>query len=163
VIDPRKFAQDLVSGAAAELGEAWEKPPCLGGPRTKWTCAILGVLEDLGLRGGYRCYPWLLDFVWWDQDSQSMIMGAECEWAPLTPEEDDFQKLVVFKCPLKLFVFSGDPEIMKQQTEKYLEAFSQHVRDEEYVLVGFSPSGPRTLFFKVPNDGKLTWPVRFIE
>lgn len=166
MLQARQFARDFISGMMAELGEVFGMPPCMGGSSTKWTCAVLSTLENLGKKHGYECYPWLLDAIWWDQSSQSMILGAECEWRASRAEEDDFQKLPVFKCPLKLFAFSRDSmstESIKRQVEEYLQVFAQHIKGEQYVLVGFAPSGPRSFFFIVPSDGKQTEPVRFAD
>jgi hypothetical protein len=69
--------------------------------------------------------------------------------------EEDFEKLSVFKCPVKLMVCSSDPENIKGMAERWLVKLTQHVKDEEYVLIGFTASGPRCFSFRVPSNGAL--------
>lgn len=87
---------------------------------------------------------------------ERMVLAAESEMAShIDGVEDDFEKLPSFKCPFKLLVFSTDVEGVKKNAEGYVQLFGQHVQDEEYLLVGFTASGPRCFLFKVPHDGKL--------
>src|ERR1700688_2878933 len=113
-ITVKELAQEVVDGVANVMGEESKRPPCNSRMRTSWTKAVREVLGFLAEDRNYVCYPWLLDFVWWDSASESLILAAECEWSQAKAEEDDFQKLAAFKCPLKLFVFSGDAERTKK-------------------------------------------------
>lgn len=147
----RKLARKVVDGVLAEL--PGEKPPCRSHSQKKWTDAVSKVLKSLGAEIGCECYPWLVDWIWWRE--QELVLAVECEWRQRVGEEDDFQKLTVFKCPLKLFVFSGSAERAVGMAVSYLQQRRQHVKDEEYILIGFTPLSPRCFFFKVPGNGKL--------
>jgi hypothetical protein len=164
-ITPPDLAEGFVSGVVREMSRDGEQPPYSGVSRTNWTRAVLGVLKELGNGKGFSgCYPWLVDFIWWDRNSEHMALAAESELSPAANEiADDFQKLTVLKCPLKLFVFRGDAEKTKSMAEQYLKSRSQHVKDEEYLLVGFTDLRPRCFFFTVPNDGNLQERVQFSE
>ena len=92
-----------------------------------------------------------------------MVLAVEAELDTSTKAiEDDFQKLSVFKCPLKLLVFTGDADRTTDMAERYLKSLTQHVKGEEYVLVGFTESNPRCFLFRVPNDGRIN-DVQFQE
>ncbi len=150
------LANEFVSGILAKLGENCA-PPCSGRAKHPWTKAILEVLDDLGKRYGYeQRYPWLVDFVWWSKKSGHLALAVESELEKSGPAIlDDFYKLPVLKCPLKMLVFSADAEEIKEILEQYLGELTQHVKDEEYLLVGFTSSGTHCLHFKVPRDGRL--------
>lgn len=121
-----------------------------------WTLEVKSVLHNIGKDLGYDAYPWLLDPIWWSMPAQRMILALESEMDKhVETIEEDFQKLPVFKCPLKLLVFSAEADAVKRMTEDYLQIFTQHVEREEYLLVGFTASDPRCFLFKVPYDGKL--------
>ena len=151
----QKFVSQLQSNVQNTMGSN-TKPPCSGGNKTMWTSAVTQVLAGLGSSLGYEAYPWMLDLIWWSNKQQRMVLAVESEFNnSLRAIEDDFQKLTVFKCPLKLLVFSADAQQMKSRAETYLQLLTQHVKDEEYLLVGFTVSGPRCFVFKVPHDGKL--------
>ena len=153
----RGLAEKLLLELRSELGDDFNKPPCSYGNRTLWTRALIAVLSKMGCGLEYKTYPWLLDYVWWCNKTERMVLAVESELDPCSGLiEDDFQKLPSFKCPLKLFVFSTkDTEGVKQMAEGYLRCFGQHVKDEEYVLLDFTGTGPRCFWFRVPSDGAL--------
>lgn len=126
---------------------------------------MLDVLKELGHQEGYSdCYPWLADLVWWDKKSEYMALAVESELSRAPNEiADDFQKLTALKCPLKLFVFKGDVEKTKRMAERYLKSRGQHIKDEEYLLVGFTAPTPRCFLFKVPRGHELRDEVEFSE
>lgn len=139
-VDATELAHQLVAGVPEEVKK---KPPCTGGSRKEWTDVIVTVLKDLGERRGYSAYPWLLDLIWWSRTPERMVLAVESELDPGAKAiEDDFQKLPVFKCPLKLFVFTGDAERTKNMAEAYLQSFTQYAMEEKYLFVGFTASGP---------------------
>ncbi len=117
------------------------------------------VLKKLGRDLGYKhTYHWLVDFIWWDIQSQSLGMAVEFEWSPLVKgEEDDFQKLTVFKCPPQAVCIqcNGRPED-KSMAERSLELRTQHVKNEEYLLIGFHVQGKSTVFFV---QSSIQWEV----
>jgi hypothetical protein len=156
-ISAKDAAERLVSQVLHRLG-ADAQPPCVGDPKTIWTLTVKAVLQEMGTSLKYTnfCEWCLIDFIWWSMPTQRLILAAESEMAK-SPDavETDFEKLSVFKCPLKLLVFSADVDRVKENAEGYLQLFAQHVEGEEYLLVGFTASGPRCFLFKVPHDGKL--------
>jgi hypothetical protein len=152
-ITSAKFAEELIAGVLKEMGATACTPPCSGGSRRAWTEAVRQALTELGKRYGYETYGWLVDFIWWSKSPERLGLVVESEWDE--SDEDDFQKLPVFKSPLKLWVFSSDHEQAKSMAEHYLKTLTQHVKGEEYLLIGFTRSGPHCLSFKVPADGTL--------
>lgn len=154
----RSFAEKFVSGVLATVPDA--KPPCSGGERPPWTAAIKQVLRQMGSNEGHEAYAWepLLDFIWWSRrdGGEEMILAVESELDKdvIGQIAQDFQKLPSFKCKRKLLIFSADPEETRLMAESYLRKFTQHCAEEEYVLIGFTASGPRCYLYSVPNDGK---------
>ncbi|MGB7282424.1 MAG: hypothetical protein WBE13_09200 [Candidatus Acidiferrum sp.] len=163
-VTSEKFSEEFVSAVLNEVG-ANKKPPCAGGSRKKWTQAVKLVLERLGNKYGYeQDYPWLVDFIWWSDNPQRLGLAAESEFdTSVDAIEEDFQKLSVFKCPLKLLIFSADLEETKRMAQRWLQNVTQHVKDEEYLLIGFTSSGPRCFSFVVPTDGHLKEEAHFYE
>jgi len=165
-ITSTKLAEEFVSGVLTKMRriDADVKPPCSGGSRPIWNGVVRDVLAKLGNMHGYDAtYPWLVDFIWWSNKPQRMGLAVESELDKSARAiEDDFEKLCVFKCPIKLMVFSSDAEDTKKMAERYLQTLTQHVKDEEYLLIGFTASGPRCFLFRVPADGSLAQ-VNFSE
>ncbi len=151
-----ELAEQFVSGVLKLMG-ADTKPPCSGGSRPAWNAAVKTVLEELGKRHGYdQTYAWLVDLVWWSTKPERMGLVVESEMDKSAGAiEDDFEKLSVFKCPVKLMVCSSDPVNIKGVAERCLVKLAQHVKDEEYLLIGFTASGPRCFSFRVPTNGAL--------
>jgi len=163
-VSSRVLADEFVSGVFAKLGENCE-PPCSGGAKGPWTKAILEVLDDLGRIHGYeeRYERWLVDYIWWSKKPEHLALVVESELEKTGAAVlDDFYKLPVFKCPLKMLVFSADAEEVRRVIEEHLRVLTQHVEGEEYLLVGFTIPGPRCFHFKVPSNGRLD-KVQFSE
>jgi hypothetical protein len=142
--------------------------PCSGN-RTKWTLAVKQTLLEIGDELGYQCYDWLLDFIWWskEEDAERMILAVESELDQRVEKEvePDFEKLMAFKCPLKLLVFCAKVDETKKMAKRCLDRFTQHIKGEEYVFVGFAaPQQPLCFKFKVLRDGQsLPDDVKFSE
>src|SRR5580658_4967084 len=135
-VGAKELAEKLVGDVLTKMGAA--PPPCRGGSREMWNIEVKAVLHELGSSYHYDAYPWLLDLIWWSMSSQLMMLAVESEMdGHVGAIEEDFQKLPVFKCPLKLLVFSADADAVKKMAENYLQLLTQHVKDEEYLLVGF--------------------------
>jgi hypothetical protein len=161
----KTFCTDFVSRVMAEVGPD-RTPPCAGGDHTPWTDAIYKALEQMGKQQHCEVYPWLLDRVWWSREGgrETMVLGVESELDSSFPKiEEDFQKLPSFKCPRKLLVFSANPDETKNMVATYLQHFTQNVAGEQYILIGFTTSGPRCYFYHVPADGKPQERVSFKE
>jgi hypothetical protein len=160
-ISAKEIGERLVSEVLKRMGA--DAKACRGGSREMWNVEVNSVLHNIGKGLGYDAYPWLLDLIWWSMPTQRMILGVESEMDKHVESiAEDFEKLPVFKCPLKLLVFSAEADAVKGMAENYLQMFTQHVKGEEYLLVGFTASGPRCFLFPVPLDGKLD-KVRFDE
>jgi hypothetical protein len=148
----QSFVEEFLSAMRNRMGN--EKPPCANGSRDNWTCEVKSALHEMGKKRGYDCYPWLLDYIWWSMKDQRMMLAAESEFGTVGEIEEDFEKLPAFKCPRKLLVFSGDEkniERAKNDAEKYLRQFGEHVSGEEYFLIAFTDSGTCCFWFKVPE------------
>src|SRR4029077_20841137 len=116
-----KLAEEFVSGVLATIRnfDKTAKPPCSGGSRPRWSRVVKDVLANLRKKHGYdRTYLWLVDFIWWSDNPQRMGLAVESELDPsVRVIEDDFQKLCVFKCPVRLMVFSSDVKDTKKMAE----------------------------------------------
>jgi len=161
-ITAKELAEKLVSGVMSKMGSY--PPPRDGGKRPKWTRAVKAVFHEMGSTLGYDNWPeWCsLDCLWWtnakDKSKDSLVLVAESELENnVNGVENDFLKLRLFKCPLKVLVFSADVDEVKRMAETDLQLYEQHVSREEYLLVGFTASGPRCFHFEVPQgkNGKL--------
>jgi hypothetical protein len=156
----KELAEMLVGKVFKELGSD-TRPPCNGGDKTDWTCAVRRALKKIAETLHYDTLSehWRLDVTWWadceGRSRDALILVAQSEWGDAGDVENDFVKLRSFKCPVKLLVFSGDVDEVKRRAENDLRPHEQHVNGEEYLFVGFTASGPRCFCFKVPHDGKL--------
>ena len=99
---------------------------------------------------------------------RAAALGAECEWS--NPRErgcerragcvaDDFEKLLQFKAPVKLMVFTADNSEMRGQRsmkllQRYLRRFRQHVAGEVYVFVEFSAAQCFSYTVEIQQDGR---------
>jgi hypothetical protein len=158
-ITANELAGKFVSAVLKTMAlNATPTPPCAGGNRPLWNVAVRSVLQELGAGFGYTTFLEFctLDLMWWGKSPERMVLAVESEMAN-NPDavENDFEKLPSYKSRFKLLAFSADVEAVKKNAEGYLELFGQHAKNEEYLLVGFTPSGPRCFHFPVPNDGKL--------
>ena len=138
--------------------------------RRDWTQAAKQVLCGLAKRrkltpyasihlGSEKHEEWLLDIVW-HSVSDGTMLAVESEWGKLEHVQDDFEKLMSIKSPLKLMLFkSGNTgystsEVV-QTLERDLMPFKQNVKGETYLLVDFSGGEHQCFKFKVPHDGQL--------
>jgi len=129
----------------------------------------------------------LLDVVWWcrssgsSEQSESMALAAEIEWSSWGPAKgerrdhwvrdrvgEDFGKLTVVKCPLKLMVFCTDPsateqshgpmqQIVLEEIDRYLRSYAHHIPGEHYVLLDVASHGHRRAWLRsVDQNGVLS-------
>jgi hypothetical protein len=132
---------------------------------TAWTTAIKHALAVMAAKHELRPFysnrkegisEFLLDVVWWEQDSTSRraVLGVECEWGNPWDRSaegraeaivEDFEKLLQFKAPLKLMIFSANNVAMRTAIHdkllEYLRSFAQHASGECYVFMEFASSG----------------------
>jgi hypothetical protein len=127
--------------------------------RTEWT---KGVKQALGEIGRYRSLAvtvhgwegatdrqWLFDMTWakeWGKGKEflrSLILAMECEWNRTDEELDwDFQKLLVVRADLRLFVFNQkDKDAIEEKMARFKKQISGY-RDtqdgDRYLLAGIS-------------------------
>jgi len=138
--------------------------------RRDWTQAVkqvlCGLCEEHGLKpyasihlGSEKHEEWLLDVVW-HSVSGGIKLATESEWGKLTHVQDDFEKLMSIKSPLKLLLFkSGNTRLSTAEVVQTLESdlahFKQNVRGETYLLVDFRGGEHKCYKFRVPHNGKL--------
>jgi len=111
----------------------------------------------------------LLDLVWWKDapDEQRAVLAVESEWG--NPRDqgigsradqvtEDFKKLLAFKAPMKLMLFSADNQEMRDaihaEIQRYLRRFAQHVKGEEYLFMEFAESNCYSYTWTPNQDGR---------
>ena len=122
-----------------------------------WTVAIKGALIDLGQKHDYQIctssFPdeceseWLYDLVWYRKAPSGHLreigLILESEWAKKVKGiQDDFEKLLVAKCPIKVMVFQDFKDTTVEQIWSLLETgirtFESEPTKDRYILVGFN-------------------------
>lgn len=144
---------------------------------TEWTQGVKQALAEMGRTRGFKLFPdsenkrseFMLDEVWWkdDESGAGAVLGIESEWG--NPRDrncesragcvaDDFEKLLQFKAPMKLLVFTADNAQMRNAIhailERYLQRFRQHVAGETYVFVEFSEGRCFSYTCEIQRDGR---------
>jgi len=157
-------------------------PSYNGDPSEKdkgWKEVIFRTLEE-GLvvkYGGQEVYTrperkekeFLLDFVWLNQDEtnayRSAFLGVEVEWWKGRKELlRNFRKLLFFKAPQKLLVYScldgcseEDRAAEREELRNCLEKFERHVEDECYLLVEFVKKDDESMKRKIWKQEARIW------
>lgn len=174
-MEPRDLAKKLVAEVQNHNdGDTW-----LHGENRQWTEAVKKGLENIArelpvkttcvytaFAPGAR--EFLLDVVWWNkEDSEGASLACECEWywSRSRKVEDyhihvgeDFEKLLVFKAPLKLMIFAtpkNAPWVEEPVIEKingYLLGYKHHVLGEKYLVLDFAPK-PKCWMVEVSGNG----------
>jgi hypothetical protein len=138
--------------------------------RRDWTEAAKQVLCGLAKKcrltpyasihlGSEKHEEWLLDIVW-HSVSGGTKLAVESEWGKLEHVQDDFEKLMSIKSPLKLMLFkSGNTRLSTAEVVQTLQGdlapFKQNVKGETYLLVDFRGGEHQCYKFRVPHNGKL--------
>ena len=153
-------------------------------PTTGWTTALKSVLDEMGTIRGYRSLytkrsssmrEFLLDFVWWDDDTGVGILGCESEFGnkrykagnPLLVGED-FDKLLSFKARIKLMVFDSytgkgkESELRREilaELDRYISSYGYHLKGEIYVAIDMSdrPKAWTCLITSEGTDSSLSF------
>ena len=117
-----------------------------------WKAALYGALERLlnsyGVeviftKASKRKPEFMLDLVGALKDDagyyRRFTVGVECEWHVKSKViERDFVKLMAFRAPLKILVYScgvkGRPKV-REMIERSLNRFEQHVSGDRYLLI----------------------------
>jgi hypothetical protein len=145
---------------------------------TAWTASIKKALAAMAKKSELQPFysdsaeeisEFLLDVVWWEEKggSRRAALGVECEWGDPRSHSiehranqviEDFEKLLQFKAPLKLMIFSADNAEMRRATHKklleYLRSFAQHVSGECYVFVEFASGCCYSYQCDIRTDGR---------
>ena len=160
-IEPLELLRALVAQVKEhDGGRTWHH-----GENTEWTSAVREGLKKIasGLQAKTICVysgfapggrEFLLDIVWWSEiGGQGASLACECEWYwwrsfrpanyPLHVGED-FEKLLVFKAPLKLVIIATPKDYLEIQQavideiNKYLAGYKHHVAGEKYLVLDFA-------------------------
>jgi hypothetical protein len=187
LIDPL----DLVARLGKRVDELWDTQP--HAPDGVWTLHVKEALgkiakevevergPDLSLDVIYTkpvegVHEFLLDLVWWCRKNSSkyefMGLAVEVEWGTLPTIAhavgEDFSKLTVVKCPIKLMIFcttrtgvnrSHEPlqQVVLAELDRYLSCYAHHIPGEHYVFVDIATSGNRRAWIRsVGQDGVLS-------
>jgi hypothetical protein len=177
--------EELTTAAIATTFRIAEQEASDG--NTAWTKAVKGAFAELAIQYGYKtlwtckepkCSEFMLDLVWWQQSTtmQSAVLGLESEWGNpwdfnrrkveniVGAVDDEFWKLLCFKAPVKVLVYSAIDSEMRKAIHCSLQAdialFPHHVEGECYILMEFPPT-PKTCYrykYIVKSGDKLSTP-----
>ncbi len=108
---------------------------------------------------------WLLDLVWTDRSTRDVRLAVESEWSHVMAHRlDDFEKLMSVKSVLKLFIYEtrspNESDEVRRELARYLDAFTQHLEGEEYLLMDIRGQLADFYRYSVPNTGSVP-PVTF--
>jgi hypothetical protein len=170
-----EIALQLLTRISAEVNSPRD------GERTRQLSRVLeGVaasLEDtenpgLALYGKFSNGEWMgIDFWWWfrnDNEERGLLAAESQWWNPRWDDKrneaeilEDFWKLPSLKSDVKLMVFSAPDNCGQSLIEKfrqYLSRFSQHTKNERYLVVWLSSDGQHRSFLqsKILDTGKVT-------
>lgn len=175
LISPTQLAQTL----GKRIDDFWSVDPLA--PNAVWTAQVKryfgDIAAELNVAGELKVLytnvepgerEFMCDVVWWLKPTgggESMALAAEVEWGSWSPKRgvprtdyvrdcvgEDFGKLTVLKCPLKVMVFctdkggaSGDHGIMRaavlDEIDRYLTSYGHHLPGEHYVLIDVATKG----------------------
>jgi hypothetical protein len=136
----------------------------------QWTISVRDVLHKLGNEKGFKvesrrtknnpdCHEWLYDVVWLRQPPHTaMEFAAESEWGDPGSVQDDFQKLLCIKAPVKLLLFAFKKEsnssiAVWDGIRNYLNDYPHHLSGETYVFMEFHADSCRFVIKKVEKTG----------
>lgn len=129
----------------------------LTGDRT-WTDSIKRALSDIGRDLGFKTATagwqrvgaddgeWLYDLVWYEDRDSWMLkrvpLVMESEWSPKSDDQKrDFQKLLVAKAAIKLWIFQADTDASIEQhlnwCREQIDSFDMKLPSERYLLAGY--------------------------
>lgn len=155
---------------------------------TAWTRIVKQALENVltspkpqyGYRAEYsnkvkRTTEYMVDFLAWDDregSGQRAVVAVESEWgnprmfnaggatAIAEAVVQDFWKLLAFKSPLKVLVYTAFDGPMRNaihdKLRKTLLSFSQHVIGECYLFIEFSNDSCYRYKFEVKSNERVT-------
>lgn len=125
-----------------------------GAPDVEWTVAVLYEFRDLGIKNGWKVCPggrgdmdrqgeWLYDMVWYRSDNEDRLrhveLVLESEWAkPRGKIKEDFEKLLVARCPWKIMVYTKTPRDDLAYLRQGIQLFERIDQTETYLLARFN-------------------------
>jgi hypothetical protein len=137
---------------------------------------ILSTLRRIGEELGYVVSPgekfpaYLLDMIWFDDESYEIAIGVDSEWNQDIDEvKYDFENLMFVKTPVKVMAYlvsdhDKHGKVMRNGLEALLERFTHHTAGDEYLLIEFSDGWSKPQFYALhlSLDGQVK-PLRFEE
>ena len=137
-----------------------DDPKELDQSTSQWTRAVLTLLCRIGQdQFDYLVYAssnfvdkehkdggeWLYDVTWCkyeDDFLKSVPVVAECEWGDVPQIKDDFEKLILARAAVRVFVFDGGyckngAEALANKVCDWVGAFEGSQKGDTYLLVGY--------------------------
>ena len=146
----KPLVDELVKKIAVAFDDLWEQ-----GDRsqTKWTEALIDTIGKVGVKEeyGYEVYAknfkesvkdygeWLFDMTWIkkDGDKWEVVMAMESEWDPSeTAFRDDFEKLMVARCRLRVMSFTLPIKLPINQKIDSFEYIKKKIKNYNHTAVG---------------------------
>lgn len=137
----------------------------------QWTISVRNVMHECGREMGFKvesrrtdknpdCHEWLFDVVWLRNPPDiGMELAAESEWGNPGCVQDDFQKLLSVKAPVKVLLFaykkgSKDSSMVWDGIKKYMNDYPHHLAGETYIFMEFHKDYCRSAVVHVEKAGK---------
>lgn len=154
-------ASDFEKDLSIAFASIWDYVP--EDNSTNWTKAVNNILDNIvrKIRPNLKvaackldsadCSEWLYDFVCYENNTiglKDVVLVAESEWKNirynddyLQDIQDDFEKLLLARCPYKLMIFEGDDEDEIKAAISHLQAIIQNCnltsKDDRYMFAGW--------------------------
>jgi hypothetical protein len=143
----------------------------------QWTISVRDVLHKLGSEAGFKvesrrtknnpdCHEWLYDVVWLCQPPHTaMALVAESEWGNSGSVQDDFQKLLCIKAPVKVLLFAYKKESKNSKAvwddlSDYMNDYPYHLTGEAYIFMEFHADSCRFVIERIQKTGSQVFDLR---
>ena len=157
MMEPDKVIQVLLEEFKAMESD---EPSKFDQSTSRWTSTVLTLLCRIGKdQFDYLVYAssnfvdkeyksggeWLYDVTWCEYEGdflKSAPLVAECEWGNLGNIKDDFEKLILARAAVRVFVFDGGycengAEALANKFCDWVGAFEGSQKGDTYLLVGY--------------------------
>ena len=180
-ITPENLSQKL-EAAASKLARKYDRREMY----TAWTRAIketlASIAEECSCEAQYsdkrkQLSEYMVDVVWWSKTSNGWgaMIAIESEWGNqrdhgagridnvVKAVDYDFCKLLCFKAPLKVLIFTSEKStelrraICKQTCES-IRTYRHHIKGEIYLLLDFARDAFYRYVYEVKTNGKVDHP-----
>ena len=155
---------DEIIKALLEEFKNLEETDTSGWNQTQWTSAVLTLLCRIG-KEQFDCLvyassnfvdkqnkcggEWLYDVTWCKYENdfmKSVPLVAECEWGNLAQIKDDFEKLILARAAVRVFVFDGmycknGAEALANKFCDWVGAFEGSQEGDTSLLAGYEREG----------------------